>query len=188
MKSRQRHFSERSWDFNAVMDARESAFPDLGDLESKLGRKVPEGLVRSLVGDKQDSETAPAARPGRWSADLERLESKLTFLKQEMETLRAIDVKLMRDLMCINEGIESVRWALDDRGEAASPDGSPGSSSYGPPDGRDDGSLGSLNDDELDSLSVGSYLDTLDDLPGEASPTNPRCFLRVDADEYYCFG
>ncbi|XP_077598706.1 leucine rich adaptor protein 1-like [Stigmatopora nigra] len=160
-------------------------FPDLGDLESKLGRKVPESLVRSLVGDKKDTQTVPAVRPGRLSADLERLENKLKFLKQEMETLRAIDVKLMQELICINEGIESVRWALDDRGEAASPDGSPASSSYGPSDGRD---AGSLNDDELDSLSVGSYLDTLDDLPGEASPTSPRCFLRVEADEYYCFG
>ncbi|XP_057711142.1 leucine rich adaptor protein 1-like [Corythoichthys intestinalis] len=179
--------------------------PELKDLETKLGRKVPESLVRSLAGGKHDKVTPPAAaRPGRCSADFERLEGKMIFLKQEMANLRAIDVKLMQQLLSINEGIESIRWAMDDKGDAASQDGSLTSSLYSLSDSRDDGSLPgsltSLNDDELDALSVGSYLDTLEDLPEDPSPTNcfldqsapdlskPAAKLRMETDEYYCFG
>lgn len=63
--------------------------PDLKDIETKMGRKVPESLVRSLVAGKRHEEREkPAARwscRGRSkSADVERLEAKLLFLKQEM--------------------------------------------------------------------------------------------------------
>ncbi|XP_077357040.1 leucine rich adaptor protein 1-like [Festucalex cinctus] len=196
------------------MDEGGSALPELKDLETKLGRKVPESLVRSLVvGCKHDKLTLQSARPGHNSADFDRLEGKILFLKQEMANLRAIDVKLMQQLMSINEGIESIRWAMDDKGDAVSQDGSLTSSLYSLSDSRDGGSLpgslSSLNDvnsDELDALSVGSYLDTLaDDFPEDLSPTSLECFveksvidgstfskspvkLRVESDEYYCFG
>ncbi|XP_061620333.1 leucine rich adaptor protein 1-like [Phyllopteryx taeniolatus] len=193
-----------------------SALPELKDLESKLGRKVPESLARSLVGGKHDKATNPAttrlaaaARPGRNSADFDRLEGKMLFLKQEMANLRAIDVKLMQQLLSINEGIESIRWVIDDKGDAASLTGSLYSLSDSQDGGSLPGSLSSLNDansDELDALSVGSYLDTLaEDLLEDPSPTNLDCFvdnsvidgdafvkspvkLRVESDEYYCFG
>lgn len=137
----------------------------------------------------------------------------MQFLKQEMAHLRAIDGKLMQQLMSINEGIESIRWMIDDKGGVASQDGSLTGSLYSLSDSQDGtslrGSFNSLNDgnsDGLDSLSVGSYLDTLaDDLSDNPSPTDLDCFveksvidgetfsksplkLRVESDEYYCFG
>ncbi|KAK0137144.1 Leucine rich adaptor protein 1-like [Merluccius polli] len=128
--------------------------------------------------------------------------------------LRAIDVQLMQQLMSINEGIESIRWVMEDKGGGASQEGSLTGSLYSLSDSQDGsslrGSYNSLNDgnsDGLDSLSVGSYLDTLgEDLPEQPSPTDLDCFvdkaviggetafgksplkLRVEADEYYCFG
>lgn len=121
-------------------------------------------------------------------------------------------MKLMQQLMYINEGIESIRWMMEDKGGVASPDGSLAGSLYSLSDSQEGsstrGSLNSLNDansDELDGLSVGSYLDTLaEDLPGDPSPTQLDCFVdktvvdafsksslkqtKVESDEYYCFG
>nr|XP_020467100.1 leucine rich adaptor protein 1-like [Monopterus albus] len=201
------------------MDEAYNVLPDLKDIETKVGRKVPESLIRSLAAgqhhDKQEM-VAPLVMNGTFrdsSADLKRLESKMLFLKQEMAHLRAIDVKLMRQLMSINEGIESIRWMIEDKGGAGSQDGSLTSSLYSLSDSQDGtslrGSFNSLNDgdsDGLDGLSVGSYLDTLaEDLPDDPSPTDLDCFvektvidadafsksplkLTVESDEYYCFG
>ena len=120
----------------------------------------------------------------------------------------------MQQLMSINEGIESIRWAMDDKGGVASQEGSLMGSLYSLSDSQDGsslrGSFNSLNDgnsDGLDGLSVGSYLDTLgEDLPDQPSPTDLEPFeekgvingetafsksplkLRVESDEYYCFG
>ncbi|KAJ8008292.1 hypothetical protein DPEC_G00103330 [Dallia pectoralis] len=195
--------------------------PDLKDIEAKLGRKVPESLIRSPAGGKinhDEYEENTPATPKNWSnsADLKRLESKILFLKQEMAHLRAIDVKLMQQLMSINEGIESIRWVMEDKGGLASHEGSLTGSQYTLSDSLDDtsprGSITSLhsgNSDGLDGISVGSYLDTLEDLaedlPDRSSPTDldifsekpviadetfskPAMRLRVDSDEYYCFG
>lgn len=202
------------------MDEDNNIVPDLKDIETKLGRKVPDSLIRSLVEGKRHEEHEKSAAPHLMnrkccsnSADLKRLESKMQFLKQEMALLRAIDVKLMQQLMSINEGIESVRWMMEDKGGAASQDGSLTGSLYSLSDSQDGtslrGSFSSLNDansDGLDALSVGSYLDTLaEDLPDDPSPTDLDCFvdntvidgdafsksplkLRVESDEYYCFG
>ncbi|KAM9426576.1 leucine rich adaptor protein 1-like [Pholidichthys leucotaenia] len=194
-----------------------SVAPELKDLETKLGRKVPESLVRSLRSSRHEDAAAPP-RPGSWgrrdgSADLRRLESKMLFLKQEMANLRAIDGKLMQQLMSINKGIESIRWMMEDKEGIASQDGSLTGSLYSLSDSQDGISLrssfNSLNDgnsDGLDGLSVGSYLDTLaEDLPDDPSPTDLDCFvdktvidgdafsksplkIRVESDEYYCFG
>ncbi|CAK6952791.1 leucine rich adaptor protein 1-like [Scomber scombrus] len=204
------------------MDEDSNLSPELKDIETKLGRKVPDSLIRSLVGGKHPDrhEKAAAAAPhvvnGKLrasSADLKRLEGKMLFLKQEMAHLRAIDVKLMQQLMSINEGIESIRWMIEDKGGVASQEGSLSGSLYSLSDSQDGsslrGSFNSLNDgnsDGLDGLSVGSYLDTLaEDLPDNPSPTDLDCFvdetviesdgfsksplkLRVESDEYYCFG
>ncbi|XP_035530730.1 leucine rich adaptor protein 1-like [Morone saxatilis] len=202
------------------MDEDSNVLPDLKDIETKLGRKVPDSLIRSLVGGKHhdEHEKSPATHlmNGKCcsnSADLKRLESKMLFLKQEMAHLRAIDVKLMQQLMSINEGIESIRWMIEDKGGVASQEGSLTGSLYSLSDSQDGtslrGSFNSLNDgnsDGLDGLSVGSYLDTLaEDLSDNPSPTDLDCFvektvidgdafskaplkLRVESDEYYCFG
>ncbi|XP_028285159.1 leucine rich adaptor protein 1-like [Parambassis ranga] len=202
------------------MDEDNSVLPELKDIETKLGRKVPDSLIRSLTGgkpsDRHDKSATTHLANCKFcanSSDLKRLESKMSFLKQEMANLRAIDVKLMQQLMSINEGIESIRWMIDDKGGPASQDGSLTGSLYSLSDSQDGtslrGSFNSLNDsnsDGLDGLSVGSYLDTLaEDLPDDPSPTDLDCFvdktvidgdtfsksplkLRVESDEYYCFG
>lgn len=139
--------------------------------------------------------------------------SKSIFISTTQANLRAIDVKLMQQLMSINEGIESIRWMIDDKGGPASQDGSLTGSLYSLSDSQDGtslrGSFNSLNDsnsDGLDGLSVGSYLDTLaEDLPDDPSPTDLDFFvdktvidgdtfsksplkLRAESNEYYCFG
>ncbi|KAM9836311.1 leucine rich adaptor protein 1-like [Aulostomus maculatus] len=197
------------------MDEDSSVLPEIKDIEIKLGRKVPESLVRSLVGGKhhdKHEKTSANCKLRANNADFRRLESKMLFLKQEMAHLRAIDVKLMQQLMSINEGIESIRWIIEDKGSTASQEGSLTGSLYSLSDSQDGaslrGSFNSLNDgsDGLDGLSVGSYLDTLaEDLPDDPSPTDLDCLvdktvidgdafsksplkLRVESDEYYCFG
>lgn len=126
--------------------------------------------------------------------------------------LRAIDVKVMQQLMSINEGIESIRWLMEDKGGVASPEGSLAGSLYSLTDSQEGsstrGSLNSLNDcnsDDLDGLSVGSYLDTLaEEVLGDRSPTELDSFAdktdvdafnksplkqtKAESDEYYCFG
>lgn len=74
-------------------DADTGSLPDLKDIESKVGRKVPDSLIRSLAGGKRPDEHDKSAHltgctrhnssPSD-SADLKRLESKMLFLKQEM--------------------------------------------------------------------------------------------------------
>lgn len=62
-------------------------FPDLKDIETKVGRKVPESLVRSLVGGKRHEERETASISStckRSCADVKRLEGKMLFLRQEM--------------------------------------------------------------------------------------------------------
>lgn len=77
-----------------AMDEDGGVLPELKDIETKLGRKVPDSLVRSLVGgqhqDEREKSAAAAAahvtsRKCRSNnADLKRLEGKMLFLKQEM--------------------------------------------------------------------------------------------------------
>lgn len=76
------------------MDEDNNVLPELKEIETKLGRKVPESLIRSLVGGKHHDEHEKSATPhlvnckvlncNNNSADLKRLESKMLFLKQEM--------------------------------------------------------------------------------------------------------
>lgn len=171
----------------------ENGLPDFKDLEIKLGRKVPESLIRSFAerGVKTSSEEKKVATPvtvkNHTSSDLKRLESKMLFLKQEMAHLRAIDVKLMHQLLTINEGIESIRWVMEERAGVASRESSLTGSLYSLSDSLDGtshrGSCNSLHDcsDSLDGISVGSYLDTLgedleedleEDIPNRPSPTD----------------
>lgn len=63
------------------------ALPGLKDIETKVGRKVPESLVRSLVGGKrrEEREKIPATcERCSNSADVKRLEGKMLLLRQEM--------------------------------------------------------------------------------------------------------
>lgn len=118
----------------------------------------------------------------------------------------------MQQLMSINEGIESIRWMMEDKVGVASPEGSLAGSLYSLTDSQEGsstrGSLNSLNDcnsDGLDGLSVGSYLDTLaeellgdpahaqldciaDKTDADAFNKHPLKLTKAESDEYYCFG
>ncbi|XP_075792020.1 leucine rich adaptor protein 1 isoform X2 [Pelodiscus sinensis] len=94
--------------------------------------------------------------------------------------LRAIDVKILQQLLVVNEGIEAVKWLLEEKGTLTSHCSSLASSQYSLAESQETsrrGSWTSLQDpsEKLDSISVGSYLDTLADetdvyCPGAAEP------------------
>ncbi|XP_062465022.1 leucine rich adaptor protein 1-like [Pezoporus occidentalis] len=185
---------------------------DLRDVEQKLGRKVPEILARPLRGEELPERPATAAgAPGprrRRAAALVQLETKLHLLRQEMVNLRATDVKLMRQLLIINESIESIKWIIEEKTIASRGSSLSGSlcSLLESQETSLHGSCNSLQDcsDGLDGISVGSYLDTLvDDVPGHNTPSDMDKFSdssvmedsqplhkhpKIDSDEYYCFG
>ncbi|KFM12979.1 Leucine rich adaptor protein 1, partial [Aptenodytes forsteri] len=83
--------------------------------------------------------------------------------------LRAVDVKILQQLMVVNEGIEAVKWLLEERSTLSSRCSSLASicqySLVESQAASRRGSWDSLQDpnDRLDSISVGSYLDTLAD-------------------------
>uniref|UniRef100_A0A8C3P0I4 Leucine rich adaptor protein 1 like n=1 Tax=Cyanoderma ruficeps TaxID=181631 RepID=A0A8C3P0I4_9PASS len=184
---------------------------DLRDVEQKLGRKVPESLARPLRGEElpaHPAAAAPGLRCRRRAAALARLETKLQLLRQEMVNLRATDVKLMRQLLLINESIESIKWMIEEKAIASRGSSLSGSlcSLLESQETSLHGSCSSLQDcsDGLDGISVGSYLDTLgDDVPGHQTPSDMDKFSdssvmedtqslhkhpKIDSDEYYCFG
>ncbi|KAK2540178.1 leucine rich adaptor protein 1-like [Columba livia] len=194
-----------------------SAPPDLRDVEQKLGRKVPESLAGPLRGEELLGRPVPAPARGpaaalgprrRRAAALTRLETKLHLLRQEMVNLRATDVKLMRQLLIINESIESIKWMIEEKAIASRGSSLSGSlcSLLESQETSFHGSCNSLQDcsDGLDGISVGSYLDTLvDDVPGHQTPSDMDQFSdssimedsqplhkhpKIDSDEYYCFG
>ncbi|KAF4025362.1 hypothetical protein G4228_017482 [Cervus hanglu yarkandensis] len=213
--------------------------PDLRDIELKLGRKVPESLLRSLRGEEpvppergrdpgggrggggsccsfplssssssSSSPTSGSPQPSHSSSTLERLDTKLHLLRQEMVNLRATDGKLMRQLLLINESIESIKWMIEEKATITSRGSSLSGSLCSLLESQSTslhGSYNSLHDgsDGLDGISVGSYLDTLaDDVPGHQTPSDLDQFSdssvigdshalykrpKLDS-EYYCFG
>ncbi|XP_067839758.1 leucine rich adaptor protein 1-like [Heptranchias perlo] len=196
----------------------ECVLPELKEIETKMGRKIPESLLRSLREDqlgrhKDDKVALSTSGTLSNSGTLQRLETKLQILKLEMARLRAIDVKLMHQLLSINEGIESIKWMMEEKSTMASRGSSLASSLYSLVESQSTslrGSWNSLQDgsDGLDAISVGSYLDTLaDDLPGHCTPSDLDPFSdgrvttdslngesinkesKDDSDDgYYCFG
>ncbi|XP_036112172.1 leucine rich adaptor protein 1 [Molossus molossus] len=148
--------------------ATESQTPDLRDVESKVGRKTPEGLLRGLRGEQEPGTSGALLLPGAPSTG-HGLGDKIMALKMELAYLRAIDVKILQQLVTLNEGIEAVRWLLEERGTLTSHCSSLTSSQYsltgGSPGHSRRGSWDSLPDisstDRLDSVSIGSFLDTV---------------------------
>lgn len=83
------HYFHYIYFWTLAMAEDNRVLPDLKDLETKMGRKVPESLVRSLVAGKRHEERQKSAissicKRRSKSADVERLESKILFLNQEM--------------------------------------------------------------------------------------------------------
>ncbi|KAH0618662.1 hypothetical protein JD844_018060 [Phrynosoma platyrhinos] len=95
--------------------------------------------------------------------------------------LRAIDIKILQQLVAVNEGIEAVKWLLEERGMLTSRCSSLTSSQYSLVESQETSRRGSWNslqdpNDKLDSISIGSYLDTLaDDMDeyGQGSSIEP---------------
>ncbi|KAF3858650.1 hypothetical protein F7725_011851 [Dissostichus mawsoni] len=74
------------------------SFPDLKEVENKVGRKTPESLL-IWMRDAADGENG-------WRSDV--------------RCLRSADVRILRQLVAVHEGIEAMRWLMEDRGALAS--------------------------------------------------------------------
>nr|XP_005488224.1 leucine rich adaptor protein 1-like [Zonotrichia albicollis] len=155
------------------------ASPEDGDQGAERPRGIPSGLLTAIL------------MQGQWEVNL-----------------RATDVKLMRQLLLINESIESIKWMIEEKAIASRGSSLSGSlcSLLESQETSLHGSCNSLQDcsDGLDGISVGSYLDTLvDDVPGHQTPSDLDKFSdssvtedsqslhkhpKIDSDEYYCFG
>lgn len=92
-----------------------NSFPELKDLEKKIGRKTPDVLL---------SRMKDATHHGELVKDYgtlgQSLNDKIKQLKFEMGCLRAADVNILRQLVTVHEGMEVVRWLLEERGALAS--------------------------------------------------------------------
>lgn len=165
----------------------ESQAPDLRDVEGKVGRKTPEGLLRGLRGEWEPGTSGALLLPGA-SGTGHGLDHKIKALRMELAYLRAIDVKILQQLVTLNEGIEAVRWLLEERGTLTSHCSSLTSSQYsltgGSPSHSRRGSWDSLPDtsstDRLDSVSIGSFLDTV--TPSEQDEQGPVGAPRPEMD------
>ncbi|KAM3866057.1 leucine rich adaptor protein 1-like [Diretmus argenteus] len=168
--------------------------PDLLELENKIGMKTPESLLIWMKdaahyedcwsGDAAESRDPPAG---------DSFSDKIRNLKQEMRWLRSADVRILRQLVAVHEGIEAVRWLMEERGTLASRGSSLTSSQSslvtveGPGPSmspcRGSPSLICLQDPDIgeesaepadnNSSNCGSYLDKLSREATEASPPSP---------------
>ncbi|XP_054835360.1 leucine rich adaptor protein 1 [Eublepharis macularius] len=150
---------------------------DLKDLESKVGQKPPDGLLRWL----REDPAAHLLRSNPSRGLRHGLGEKIRALKLELAYLRTIDIKILQQLVAVNEGIEAVKWLLEEKGMLTSHCSSLTSSQYSLVESQETsrrGSWNSLQDpsEKLDSISIGSYLDTLaDDIDeyGQGSTIEP---------------
>ncbi|KAJ0032648.1 hypothetical protein NQD34_002729 [Periophthalmus magnuspinnatus] len=155
--------------------------PDLRDIEVKLGLKTPEGLLRGMREEaaclRGDAKKTPVTHEPNVDTDMRSLDEKIRKLRTEMAYLRSADVKILQQLLAVHEGIEAVKWLLEERSTLTSRCSSLTSSQYSLGEGPDTswrGSWTSLQDpnDKLDNISIGSYLDTLADDMDEYCPSS----------------
>ncbi|XP_068456374.1 leucine rich adaptor protein 1-like [Clinocottus analis] len=99
------------------------SFLDLREVENKVGRKTPESLL-IWMRDSADCEDGWRSdvvdRGDRSSAFSDSFSDKISSLKQEMRWLRSADVKILRQLVAVHEGIEAMRWLMEERGASDS--------------------------------------------------------------------
>lgn len=159
--------------------------PDLKDIEVKIGRKTPEGLLRWMREEasslRGDAKLATAHDTSKETGK-KSLDEKIRKLKMEMAHLRSVDVKILQQLLAVHEGIEAVKWLLEERSTLTSRCSSLTSSQYSLGEGPDTswrGSWSSLQDpnDKLDNISIGSYLDTLADDMDEYCPSSSESVI-----------
>ncbi|KAM9398423.1 leucine rich adaptor protein 1-like isoform 1-T1 [Salvelinus alpinus] len=92
---------------------------DLSEIERKIGRKIPESLFPFAPDGRMMKENTDGRdewdSPGRVKdmSDTTSLQSNMRLLRQEMSHLRGMDVRLMCQLLSINDGIEATRWDLE---------------------------------------------------------------------------
>lgn len=97
--------------------------------------------------------------------------------------LRSVDVKILQQLLAVHEGIEAVKWLMEERSTLTSHCSSLTSSQYSLGEGPDSswrGSWSSLQDptnEKLDNISIGSYLDTLADDMDEYCPSSSESVI-----------
>lgn len=97
--------------------------------------------------------------------------------------MRSVDVKILQQLLAVHEGIEAVKWLMEERSTLTSHCSSLTSSQYSLGEGPDTswrGSWSSLQDptnDKLDNISIGSYLDTLADDLDEYCPSSSESVI-----------
>ncbi|XP_041277606.1 leucine rich adaptor protein 1 [Onychostruthus taczanowskii] len=130
--------------------------------------RVSEGGSERRRGGAGLGWAAPPATPAPARGAHPPLAERLRTLRLELAYLRAVDVKILQQLVVVNEGIEAVKWLLEERSTLTSRCSSLASSQYSLVESQEAsrrGSWDSLQDpnDRLDSISVGSYLDTLAD-------------------------
>ncbi|XP_013869279.1 leucine rich adaptor protein 1 [Austrofundulus limnaeus] len=88
-------------------------FPDLYELENKIGRKTPESLLTWMKDATGCEDTRSSDGSFHFSSSLSE---KLSELKQEMTRLRSADVRILRQLVAVHEGIEAMHWLMEERG------------------------------------------------------------------------
>ncbi|XP_071383490.1 leucine rich adaptor protein 1-like [Centroberyx affinis] len=98
------------------------SFPDLRELENKVGIKTPESLLIWMkdAAHSEDSWSSDAVERGDHGSLSDSFSDKLRNLKQEMKWLRSADVRILRQLVAVHEGIEAMRWLMEERGTLAS--------------------------------------------------------------------
>ncbi|XP_066548397.1 leucine rich adaptor protein 1 [Amia ocellicauda] len=160
------------------------SLPDLKDLETKIGRKTPEGLLRWMRDPGAQLAESRSSTAERQDPDLGKkgLSEKIRDLRLEMAYLRSIDVKILQQLVAVHEGIEAVKWVLEEKSNLTSRCSSLASSQYSLVESQDTswrGSWNSLQDpnDRLDNISIGSYLDTLADEMDEYCPSSSESVI-----------
>ncbi|XP_070775817.1 leucine rich adaptor protein 1-like [Enoplosus armatus] len=99
------------------------SFPDLKELENKVGRKIPESLLIWMrdAADCEDGWRSEEVDGGdRSSALSDSFSDKISNLKQEMRWLRSADVRILQQLVAVHEGIEAMRWLMEEQGALVS--------------------------------------------------------------------
>ncbi|KAL2097284.1 hypothetical protein ACEWY4_006491 [Coilia grayii] len=98
--------------------------PELKDLETKLGMKTPESLLRSMREDYTSDERALDTDERLAMILPEEVFGKIKSLKLQMEQLRSADVKILRQFLTLHEGMEMLRWLQGERSTLTSLTGS----------------------------------------------------------------
>lgn len=92
---------------------------DLSEIERKMGREIPESLFPFAPDGRMMKDNTHGRDEWDWPGHVEdmpstqSLQSNMRLLRQEMSHLRGMDVRLMCQLLSINDGIEATRWDLE---------------------------------------------------------------------------